>query len=105
VVCGKAIVDAKDKCALLNPTLIVEVLSPSTQAYDRGQKFAFYKKLDSFREYLLVAQDRVGVERFSLEENGEWVSTRYASLDDLVDLPAIDCRIAVRDIYDKVDLS
>ncbi len=104
VVCGKATVDAKDNCAILNPTLIVEVLSPSTESYDRGQKFEFYKKLESLREYLIVAQDRIDVERYSRQESGEWEAVSVQTLDGVVDLPAIGCRLAIRDIYDKVDI-
>jgi len=103
VVCGKPITDERDKSALLNPTLIVEVLSPSTEAYDRGQKFAFYKKLESLREYVLIAQDQVGVERFLRQDTGEWHSLKLSSLDDLLELPSIGCRIVLREIYDKVD--
>jgi Uma2 family endonuclease len=104
VACEVTIADARDKSALLNPALIVEVLSPGTEAYDRGQKFTFYKQLDSLREYVLIAQDKVCVERFSRQDNGEWPSLKHASLDDVLELPSIGCRIALRDIYDKVEL-
>ena len=102
VVCGEPRADTKDSWVIVNPTLIVEVLSESTEAYDRGEKFAYYKKLDSLQEYVLVAQDRVCVERFSRQKNGRWKAARYDSLDDVAELPAIGCRFAVREVYDKV---
>lgn len=104
VVCGKAVADTKDPWAIVNPTLIVEVLSPSTEAYDRGEKFAFYKKIESLREYVLVSQNRIQVERFSRQENGQWDAVKYVSLDDSFDLPAIGCRVSLRDVYDKVEM-
>jgi Uma2 family endonuclease len=104
VVCGVPVVDAKDKCAITNPTLIVEVLSDSTEDYDRNEKFAYYKKLPSLREYLLVAQDRMEVERRSKQKNGRWKTEVYTSADDIVALPAIECEVAMRDIYHKFSM-
>ena len=63
--CGEARFDPGDQGVLLNPSVIVEVLSPSTEAYDRGTKFSHYRKIDSLREYVLIAQDRVRVERYA----------------------------------------
>lgn len=102
VTCEKPVFDERDRMALLNPTLIVEVLSPSTADYDRGEKFAYYKKLTSLWEYVLVAQDTVRVEHFQRQEDGGWTATTVEGLDAWVDLPRIGCRVALRDIYDKV---
>ena len=102
VVCGEPLFDRQDTSALLNPTVIVEVLSPSTEAYDRGMKFEYYKKLSSLREYVLAAQDETRVERFVRQGNGEWTAQVLGSTGDSLPLDAIDCRIEVRDIYDKV---
>lgn len=104
VVCGTPQVDERDKAALLNPILIVEVLSPSSEAYDRGEKFTYYQKLDTLHEYVLVAQDRLCIERFSRQKNGRWKSVAVASREETLLLPAIDCRIFVRDVYDNVTL-
>ena len=104
VVCGKSVFDAKDKNALINPTVIVEVLSKSTEAYDRGEKFGYYQKLDSLLAYVLVSQEKVQVERFT-RESGEWPVLKLHSLENTLDLPAIGCRISLREIYDKVDFN
>jgi Uma2 family endonuclease len=86
---------------LLNPTVIVEVLSPSTEAYDRGLKFAHYRRLASLREYVLVAQDRVLVERYT-RQGEEWLLTAWSGLEDTLRLASIDCAVALREIYAKV---
>jgi Uma2 family endonuclease len=88
---------------LLNPALIVEVLSPSTEAFDRGGKFARYRRLDSLKEYVLVSQDRALVERF--QRRGEqWLLTEYRGLDAELELESIGCAIRLKDIYARIDL-
>lgn len=86
---------------LLNPSLIVEVLSPSTERYDRGAKFGQYRRIESLGEYLLASQDRVLVERYVRQGDG-WVLTEFDRLDDVVRLDAIGCEVALRDVYAKV---
>jgi Uma2 family endonuclease len=89
---------------LLNPTVVVEVFSPSTEAYDRGEKFAHYRRLDSLREYLLVAQDTMRVERF-VRQGEQWVLTELNAPDDVLEIAAIDCRVVLREIYARVTLA
>lgn len=88
---------------LLNPNVLIEVLSPSTQAYDRGEKFERYKQIESLREYVLVAQDRVHVERFE-RRGDEWILTEYDQIDDTLRLESIGCEVPLRRIYLKVNL-
>jgi Uma2 family endonuclease len=95
--------DTRD--TLLNPSLIVEVLSPSTEAYDRGRKFEHYRSIESLREYLLVSAERVSVELFSRQPDGRWLLAAAASMDDVLDLPSVGCRIALADVYEGVALS
>ncbi len=101
VVCGEPRFDERDKIALLNPTLIIEVLSKSTEAYDRGEKFQHYKKVDTLSEYVLVSQNEIKVEHFTLE-NGFWRHQEICSPDGILSLNAIDCRVSVPAIYEKV---
>jgi Uma2 family endonuclease len=90
---------------LLNPTLLVEVLSPTTEAYDRGDKFAHYRRLESLQEYVLIAQERTRIERYVRQAEGkEWVLTEFSDLQDRVPLPSIGCELALEEVYDKVDL-
>lgn len=102
VVCGEREFADQQFDVLLNPTVVVEVLSPTTEAYDRGLKFARYRRRASLKEYVLVAQDRVSVERYS-RENEHWVLTEATHLDDVIELPSIGCRLTLRDVYDNVE--
>lgn len=104
VVCGEPRFEDEHVDTLLNPTVIIEVLSQSTELYDRGRKFAFYRSLESLAEYLLVAQDEYRVEQYVKQADGRWLLSDYRSLDDVVELPSIECKLAVREIYDKVAL-
>jgi Uma2 family endonuclease len=88
---------------LLNPVVIAEVLSPTTEAYDRGKKFAQYRQLDSLREYVLVAQDEARVERF-VRQGDLWVLSEVTGLDAMLTLDAIGCEVRLADIYERVEL-
>ncbi|WP_295436678.1 Uma2 family endonuclease [uncultured Thiodictyon sp.] len=89
---------------LLNPSLIVEVLSNSTEAYDRGGKFAIYRRIPSLTEYLLVSQYRVAVELFSRGADDRWTLSEFTALDATVTLASVGCTLTLAEIYDKVDL-
>lgn len=86
---------------LLNPLLIVECLSPSTRRIDRGEKLDGYRRIPSLNEYLIVAQDRVWVDRFVRSGNG-WRLEEYSTLGDRIELPAFGCGLALAEIYEKV---
>ena len=86
---------------LLNPTLVVEVLSPSTEVFDRGEKFAQYQELVSLREYILVSQDRIHVEQYRLMKM-QWVATECRRYEDVLPLVSINCELPLRDIYRRV---
>ena len=101
-VCGEARFEDAHIDTLLNPTVIVEVLSPSTEAYDRGEKFAQYRRLETLREYVLVAQDQMRIEHYR-REGLEWVLTEISDPGGTLNLPSIDCRVAVSAIYEKIE--
>ncbi|WNB76387.1 Uma2 family endonuclease [Methylomonas koyamae] len=101
VVCGKPEFEDAQVDTLLNPMLLIEVLSPSTEAYDRGGKFAHYRKIPSLREYLLVMQDQPGIERY-LRQGEVWILSETLGLEASVALESIDCRLSLREVYDKV---
>jgi Uma2 family endonuclease len=105
VACGEVrVLDGADD-VLLNPTLIVEVLSPSTEAYDRGRKFEHYRNIESLCHYLLVASDRVQLELFTRQSDRQWLLTTAANPEEQVALPSIGCTVLVSEVYEKVDLS
>ncbi len=100
-VCGDAFFDDERTDNLLNPTVIVEVLSPSTEAYDRGEKFAHYRRIESLQEYVLVSQDKVRIESY-VRQGAQWLLSEASGLDETVRLESIGCNLTLRDIYDKV---
>jgi Uma2 family endonuclease len=104
VVCGEVQFEDNQQDTLLNPTLIVEVLSESTEAYDRGGKFAHYRKLPSLMEYVLIAQTKPHVEHYVRQPDNRWLLAEADSLSDTVHLPSIDCRLALLEVYDKVEI-
>ncbi|UQA62377.1 Uma2 family endonuclease [Polyangium aurulentum] len=101
VVCGKIERDADDDCAIVNPIVLVEVLSPSSESYDRGEKFAHYQRLASLREYVLIAQDERYVEHHCRNEDGSW-TMREARGDETVELASIRCKLVLDEVYRDV---
>ena len=102
--CGEHEFQDGRRDVLLNPSLICEVLSDSTEAYDRGNKFAIYRQIPSLREYLLVSQQRVLVELYSRGDDGRWTLSDYSALTDSVPLASVGCTLALAEVYDKVEL-
>lgn len=88
---------------LLNPILIVEVLSNSTARFDQDAKFRDYQQIESFRYYLLVSQYEVNATLFTKDENNNWTSQVYTALNDVIDFTPINCRLLMRDIYFRVE--
>ena len=103
-VCDEPLFEDTSFDSLLNPTVLVEVLSPSTEAYDRGEKFAHYRQIDSLREYVLVSQDCVRVEHY-LRQGEQWLLTEFSALDELLYLASIACELSLGEIYAKVQFS
>ncbi|MGI9056609.1 MAG: Uma2 family endonuclease, partial [Pyrinomonadaceae bacterium] len=100
-VCGEEVFADETEDILLNPMLIVEVLSKSTEAYDRGAKFEYYQTIESFTEYILIAQEPFRVEQFVRKEKNIWTYFEFRSPEDIVKLNSIDCELSLRDIYHK----
>jgi len=104
VACGDPRFEDEHLDTLLNPVLIVEVLSLLTEAYDRGKKFQIYQTIDSLTEYVLVAQDQHRVERFLRRDGNQWLLTTTTGLGSTVPLSSIQCTLALAEVYDKVEL-
>ena len=102
--CGEPRFLDKKRTTLLNPTAIVEVLSPSTEAYDRGRKFEHYQSIDSLREYLLIDSQRISVTLYRRQSGAPWLLITENSLDGSVELESVGCVLALRDLYAKVEL-
>lgn len=88
---------------LVNPSLIIEILSESTEAYDRGKKFLAYQSIDSFKEYLLVAQDRPYITHYVRRADGSWLRTDIEGLDCEIELVTISCKMPLHEIYDNAN--
>jgi len=87
---------------LVNPSIIIEVLSPTTESYDRGNKFATYRAIPSLMEYVLIAQDHLHVELRARQSDGSWVMREYIQPDDRIHIPSIDAHLALTDVYRNV---
>ena len=96
--CGEPRFSSDQKDNLLNPLLIVEVLSPSTEGYDRGKKFELYRTIESFQEYLIVHQDRRHVEHYSKLDDGSWLLREYSGEGEVV-IGRLNARIPLSELY------
>jgi Uma2 family endonuclease len=103
VTCGEELFDDSHNDTLLNPIVIIEVLSESTEAYDRGKKFEQYQQIETLSEYLLVAQDHRRVEQYIRQESNQWLYSTAHDPGDIVKLNSINCELLIEDIYSKTD--
>jgi Uma2 family endonuclease len=92
------------KDTMIDATVIIEILSPSTKNYDRGEKFLFYRSLPSFREYLLLAQDEVHAEHHVRQPDSSWLMREYSTRADEILLTSIGCKLLLHEIYERVEL-
>jgi Uma2 family endonuclease len=104
VVCGKPLLADDQKDVLLNPIVIFEILSPSTELYDRGMKFQLYRTIPSLREYILVDQNKVQIEQYIHQDASTWILRDHQGLDAELKLDSIGASLPLRLIYDRVDL-
>ena len=105
ILCGSPQFPEHRQDTLLNPTVVIEVLSPTTEAYDRGRKFERYRTIDSLRQYLLLAQDRAQADLFTRRAEGPWVLTSCSGREDFVDLESVGCRLSLAECYERVEFT
>ncbi|MBI3650799.1 MAG: Uma2 family endonuclease [Acidobacteria bacterium] len=105
VVCGEPAIHDKHRDVLTNPKVIIEVLSPSTERFDRGKKFARYQRFDSFTDYVLIAQDEPRVEHFARQANGTWVLTVATTLKSKIQIASIACALQLAEVYDRIEFA
>lgn len=105
VVCGdlQFTDDALD--TLLNPTVLIEILSPSTERYDRGLKFQHYRTIATLQHYILIAQDQYHIEHYLRQFDGQWLFAEATGVAAQVVIPAIDCALSLNDVYERVTLT
>ncbi len=102
VACGEPEFEDAELDTLLNPTLVVEVLSPTTEDRDRGTKLFQYRGIPSLQVILLIAQDEIRVEQYLRQEDGTWLLTDFNRREDVLDLSAVGARLALADVYDRL---
>lgn len=106
VYCGQAeIEEIQGQQMLLNPLVLVEVLAPATEAYDLGKKFTAYQSIESFREYLLIAQDRPHVIQYMRQGGGKWLRSEYHGLDAVLELETLNLALPLGEIYQRVSFA
>lgn len=103
VVCGEPEFHDERTDVLLNPILVVEVLSEGTAAFDRGEKFQAYQRIETLQEYILISQDKHLIEQYVRQTKGSWTYRATVGLDGSVSLPSIACTLSLKAVYDKTD--
>src|SRR5690606_25615481 len=104
VICGDIVTSEADEDTAILPTVLIEILSPSTRNYDRGDKFKLYRDIPSLKEYVLVDSESILVEVYSINERGHWELTEYKSLTDFIILHSLKLKILLADIYEGTKL-
>jgi Uma2 family endonuclease len=103
VACGEPLFDEfQGQTRLVNPVLIIEVLSPSTENYDQGKKFTAYQSIESFREYLVIAQDRPHVIQYIQQSKNRWLRIEIEGLDSEIELESLGIMLTMRELYERV---
>lgn len=103
VTCGEVKIQDRHNDTIMDATAIVEILSPSTKNYDRGEKFRFYRSLPSFSEYVLLAQDAIRAEHHVRQPDGSWLFREFTNSTDELELASIGCRLSLGDIYERIE--
>jgi len=99
---GESLYYGNGKTTVINPSLIVEVLSKSTQNYDQGDKFFYYRSIPQFEEYILVSQDQYYVMQFNKTQEGKWLLSEYMGVDSTLSLNSVEFQISFPELYENV---
>lgn len=102
IVCGPSQFEKDGRDTLLNPAVLIEILSPSTEIYDRTRKFRRYRTIPSFQEYVLIAQDEPTIEHYARQADGQWLYALVEGLEATLTLPTVGCALALAEVYEQV---
>lgn len=102
IVCGEPRFLDERRDVLINPTVLVEVLSPSTEAYDRGRKFSQYQRIASLTDYILIAQDGPRLDHYTRQSAGQWLLESTERLEDSIVITSLNCTLHLSEVYDWV---
>ncbi len=103
IICGQPQFTDPTHDTITNPVVIIEILSDSTERYDRGMKFQNYRTIDTLRDYILVAQNHYHIEHFSRQEGGLWVLQEATNDEDIIRISSVECTLSLQDVYEKVE--
>jgi Uma2 family endonuclease len=104
IICGDIIPSSLDKDTATSPTVLIEILSPSTHNYDRGGKFRLYRDIPTLKEYILIESESIRIESFRLNPQNHWELEEYKSLTETFQMPCMNISIPVKEIYDGTKL-
>lgn len=102
IACGEPVFHDDFKDVLLNPTVVIEVLSPSTEKRDRSTKLLDYQSIASLQDYLLISQDKPLIEHYARQQDGQWLYKATSGLESSVFIPSIECRLVLAEVYDRI---
>jgi len=105
IICGKMETTDNTFDTATNPTVIIEILSKTTKNYDRGNKFALYREIDSLKEYIMIDSENISVEQFTKGEDGTWLLKEYKKQNALLTVPVLNISLSLIDIYEDVNFS
>jgi len=105
VICGDLTNSAEDEDTIIKPAVIIEILSPSTKSYDRGEKFKLYRDIPALKEYILIDSLSINIEAFRINDKGHWELEEYKTLSGNLDIPAINLSLPFQDIYEGTRLT
>lgn len=104
VICGDITNPKEDENTATNPTVVIEILSPSTRNYDRGVKFMLYRAIPTLKEYILIEAESIHAEQFAINKEGLWQLKEYSSLEDKIILESLGVTMMLKDVYDRCNL-
>lgn len=104
IICGDIVNADEDENTAINPTVIFEILSPSTRNYDRGMKFMLYRAIPTLKEYILVEAETVHVEQFAINKEGLWQLKEFSSQEDQLTLESLEVKLLLKDVYERCKL-
>jgi len=105
VICGKPVSLDNDELNFLNPTVIFEVLSPSTREYDRNEKFRLYQDIPILKAYILVEPEAINIEAWHLDEQGNWILKVHNNINEILQIPAINTSLELKEIYEGTEIA
>lgn len=104
IICGEIVASKTDPDTAVQPTVLIEILSPSTKNYDRGGKFILYRDIPTLREFIVIDSESISIEAFRINKNGHWELEDYRSMDDTLTIPIVDVSISLKELYEGTKL-